>query len=80
MNIPYRALVPKKVDNLLTAGRCLSTDQVSNDFLAPIQFCIAQGQAAGTAAALALERNVKTRDVNPGDLQKRLMEQGVYLG
>ncbi|MFC1820385.1 FAD-dependent oxidoreductase, partial [Thermodesulfobacteriota bacterium] len=80
MNIPYRALVPKKVDNLLVAGRCLSTDQVANDFLAPIQFCIAMGQAAGTASALALEHNIKVRDVNSIDLQKRLKEQGVYLG
>lgn len=79
MNIPYRALVPKKVDNLLVAGRCLSTDQAANDLLAPIQFCIAMGQAAGTASALALEHGVKVRNVNPVDLQKRLKEQGVYL-
>ena len=80
MNIPYRALVPKKVDNLLVAGRCISTDQVANDLLAPIQFCIAMGQAAGTASALALEHNIKVRDVDSADLQKRLKEQGAYLG
>ena len=79
MHIPYRSLVPRKVDNLLAAGRCLSADLVANDLLAPIQFCVAMGQAAGTAAALSIKAGIVPRKVDHGMLQKNLMDQGVPL-
>jgi len=79
MRIPYRSLVPCKVENLLVAGRCLSSDLVANDLLSPIQFCIAMGQAAGTAAALSVKAGVAPRKVDYGRLQGRLMDQGVPL-
>ena len=77
--IPYRALVPRGMENLLTAGRCFSADQVANDILAPIQCCVALGQAAGTAAALALDNASSPSKVNPRILQERLVKQGVPL-
>ena len=79
MHVPYRSLVPRKVENLLVAGRCLSSDLVANDLLAPIQFCMAMGQAAGTAAALSIKAGVTPREVNHGTLQNYLMDQGVPL-
>ena len=79
MHVPYRSLVPRKVDNLLAAGRCLSSDLVANDLLAPIQFCIAMGQAAGTAAALSIKGGIVPRRVDYGILQNCLMDQGVPL-
>ncbi len=79
MHIPYRSLVPRKVDNLLAAGRCLSADLVANDILAPIQFCVAMGQAAGTAAALSVKAGIAPRKVDHVMLQKNLMDQGVPL-
>jgi hypothetical protein len=78
-HIPYRSLIPRQVDNLLAAGRCFSSDLVANDLLAPIQFCIAMGQAAGTAAALAIKHNVSARDLDYKLLQKCLIEQNVPL-
>jgi hypothetical protein len=78
-HIPYRSLIPRQIDNLLVAGRCFSSDPVANDLLAPIQFCIAMGQAAGTAATLAIKNKVPVRDLDYQLLQKCLVEQDVPL-
>jgi hypothetical protein len=78
-HVPYRSLLPLKVDNLLVAGRCFSSDLVACDLLAPIQFCMAMGQAAGTAAALAIKNNVAVRNLDCGILQTNLVKNGVPL-
>jgi hypothetical protein len=78
-HIPYRCLIPRQIDNLLVAGRCFSSDLVANDLLAPIQFCIAMGQAAGSAAALALKQGVSLRNLDYKVLQKCLAQQDVPL-
>jgi hypothetical protein len=78
-HVPYRALVPLKVKNMLTAGRCISTDVVANDVLAPIQYCFATGQAAGTAAAIAVKDKVNTARVDIKKLQTILSKQNVPL-
>ena len=78
-DIPYRCLVPKEVDNLLIAGRCISSEQQpyeSHRAMIPI---IAIGQAAGTAAALCAEGDVQPRDLDVRLLQQRLIEQGAEL-
>ena len=79
VNIPYRSLVPRKVENLLVAGRCLSSDQFANNVLSPIQCCVAMGQASGTAAALAVKEGVSPRYVDYGTLRNSLLDQGVPL-
>jgi hypothetical protein len=76
---PYRALVPKKVEALLVAGRSFSSDDAANDSINLIPHCIAMGQAAGTAAALAVRQGINLRQVDYRTLQERLMEQGVPL-
>jgi hypothetical protein len=73
------ALIPAKLENLLAAGRNLSSDAVSHTFMREIPQCWAMGQAAGTAAALAADAGVRVRDVNTGDLRKSLEKQGVFL-
>jgi len=78
-HIPYRSLIPRQIENLLAAGRCFSSDPVANDLLAPIQFCIAMGQAAGTAAALANKKRTEVRKLDYKVLQKYLVQQGVPL-
>jgi hypothetical protein len=78
-HIPYRSLIPLEVDNLLVAGRCYSSDLVANDLLAPIQFCIAMGQAAGTAAALAVNHKVAVKELDYRILQDNLVKNGVVL-
>ncbi len=78
-DIPYRCLVPKVIENLLIAGRCISSEQQpyeSHRAMAPI---MAIGEAAGTAAALCAEDEVKPRHLEINPLQQRLIEQGVEL-
>jgi len=79
VHVPYRSLVPVGIENLLTAGRCFSGDQVANDILAPIQVCVALGQAAGTAAALAVKNGVTPGKIDITNLQRSLASQGVPL-
>jgi hypothetical protein len=77
--IPYRALVPVKVDGLLVAGRSFSSDKIANDSLNLIPHCCAMGEAAGTAAALAIKQGVTPRKVDHKLLQKALLKQGAVL-
>ncbi len=79
MYFPYRALVPAKVEGLLVAGRSFSSDMAANNMVNLIPHCIAMGQAAGTAAALALKNGVSVRRVNYKELQNSLTKQGVPL-
>lgn len=78
-SIPYRSLVPEKVDNLLVAGRCFSSDTKANNDYNWIQHCIPMGQAAGTAAALAVKGGIQPRQVDHVALQERLLSQGAAL-
>jgi hypothetical protein len=78
-SIPYRSLVPRRIDNLLVAGRCFSADaRASNDYNW-IQHCVPMGQAVGTAAALAIKSGIQPRQVDYVLLQERLLSQGVVL-
>lgn len=78
-SIPYRSLVPEKIENLLVAGRCFSSDAKANNDYNWIQTCIPMGQAAGTAAALAIKHGVTPRKVDHVELQERLLSQGTPL-
>ena len=77
--IPYRSLVPRTTERLLVAGRCFSSDVAANDVLNLIPFCVQMGEAAGTAAAMALKEHVAPRRVDYKSLQKRLVAQGAWL-
>ena len=79
IHVPYRCLVPHKVDNLLAAGRCVSADEMAINILSPIQFCIGTGQAAGAAAAMAVKEGITPRNVNYRKLQECLVSQGVLI-
>lgn len=78
--IPYRSLIPKEADNLLVAGRCISSDhgaQASYRIM-PVVCCL--GEAAGVAAALAAEGNVGVRDIDVSRLQDILKKNGAFIG
>ena len=79
-DIPYRSLVPADADGLLVAGRCISADYLAANTLRLIVPCIASGQAAGVAAALAVKAGVQPREVDVAALQGALLAQGAYLG
>lgn len=77
--IPYRCLTPKTLDNVLVAGRSIST---SREMLASIRVmpcCFITGQAAGVAAAMCAEKKCTTREVDVKLLQERLLAMGAYL-
>jgi FAD dependent oxidoreductase len=77
--IPYRCLVPRKIDGLLVACRAFSSKASVNQWFNIIPHCVAYGQAAGTAAALAVRDGIQPRRVDCRELQAHLRQQGVKL-
>jgi hypothetical protein len=77
--IPYRCLVPAQIDGLLVACRAFSSTNSVNQYFNIIPPCIAYGQAAGTAAALAAKEGVQPRRVDYRELRTNLIKQGVNL-
>lgn len=78
--IPYGALVPTTVDNVLASGRCISMDMGMADLVRLIPNCFVTGHAAGVAAAVAVQDNCRPRDVDIAKVQKILRQQEAYLG
>ena len=78
--LPYRMLVPERIDNLLIAGRCASMTHEGQSAARVSGACFAMGEAAGTAAALALSGNTRPRDVGIEKLQDVLKGQGAFIG
>ena len=78
-DIPYRALVPQKLDGLLVAGRCISTSRYANYSTRYQAVCMGTGQAAGVAAALASSQGKSPRDVSVTELQASLNKLGASL-
>jgi len=78
--IPYGALVPAKIDNLLAAGRCVAADNLMLNYTRLIAPCMVTGHAAGAAAAVAVADKTIPRDVNVARVQALLKKQGAYLG
>ncbi|MGW4517448.1 FAD-dependent oxidoreductase [Streptomyces sp. NPDC004393] len=77
---PYRALLPRGVDQLLVAGRHYSATPEAQRMSREIPPCMAMGQAAGIAAATAVEQGVLVRDVDVAVIQRRMREQGADPG
>jgi len=78
-DIPYRALLPQNVGNLLVAGRCLSADHDAHASVRSMGQCMAMGQAAGTAAALVARGNTTPRQLDIITLQDRLRADGALF-
>ncbi|TVY10975.1 FAD-dependent oxidoreductase [Paenibacillus cremeus] len=78
-DIPYRCMVPDELDNLLVAGRSISATHVAMSSMRVQATCYALGQAAGIAAALALEERSKIRDISIGELHAELRKQDVVF-
>ena len=77
---PYRALLPTKVDQLLVAGRHYSATPDAQRISREIPPCMAQGQAAGIAAGIAVEKGITVREVDPVDIQRGMRDQGADPG
>ena len=77
--VPYGCLIPLGSKNLLAAGRCVSTTGKALGSVRLMACCMAMGQAAGTAAALAAKAGVPPVELDPGQLRARLMEDKAIL-
>lgn len=78
-HIPYRILLPEKIDGLLTAGRCVSADRSALASIRVGATCGVTGQAAGAAAAIASRKGIQPRNVDIRELQSELQAQHVML-
>lgn len=78
-DVPYRALIPEKVDGLLVGGRCISTTHVAAGAGKAMGNCMATGHAAGVAAALSARKGIMPRELKAGEVQARLRLDGVKL-
>ena len=78
-DIPFRSIVPKKIDNLLISGRCISATHEAMAGVRTMATCMAIGQAAGTAAAMAAGSGIDPRDLDINMLREKLESQGVLL-
>ncbi|MFP4056249.1 MAG: FAD-dependent oxidoreductase [Candidatus Brocadiia bacterium] len=77
--VPYRSLVPRGARNVLVAGRCLDADEGAFGAVRVMVNCNQMGQAAGAAAALALQDGADVADVEPARLRKTLEDQGAIV-
>jgi FAD dependent oxidoreductase len=78
--LPYRSLLPRGLEDVLVAGRCVSATHEALGAIRVMPPAFAMGEAAGTAAALAVAGNTTPRLAPVPELQRRLREQGAYLG
>jgi hypothetical protein len=79
-HLPYRMIVPLGQENLWVAGRCASMTHEAQSAARVTGACFVMGQAAGTAADLALQASCAAADVDAAKLQARLEAAGAYLG
>ena len=77
--IPYRSLLPKKVKNLLVAGRAIGGDRISHAAIRNMSCCAVTGQGAGIAAALSLKSKTDLHQIDIGQVQAELDRQGVRV-
>ena len=78
--IPYRSLIPKGVNKMLVAGRCISSDHSAQASYRIMPYVACIGEAAGTAMALAIRNKVGVREVDICTLQTKLKENGAFIG
>lgn len=79
-DIPLRCLLPRDVERVLVAGRCISGDHVAHSSYRVMPISMATGQAAGVCAALASTHDVRPRDIAVSEIQRELRKQGASLG
>lgn len=80
MRLPYRSLLPRGVEQLLVAGRCLSADPDGIGMLRLIPPCFATGHSAGVAAGLVVREGASPRRLDVERLQRELLRSGMDLG
>ncbi len=75
--IPFRSLIPKKIKNLMFAGRNISADSVAFASVRGMPQCMLMGQAVGTAANMVIQNGISVQEIDTDELVKKLQDQGV---
>ena len=78
-DLPYRCFTPKGIENLYTAGRCISGTHRAHASYRVMSICMAMGEAVGVAAAMCAESGCTPRNLNVKELQNRLTNKGIEL-
>ena len=78
-DIPLRAMLPDNIENVVVAGRCISVEAKAIGSTRNMTSCMAMGQGAGIAAALAAKKGVFLSDLSNEELRSALLKQNVYL-
>ena len=78
-HVPYGIILPRKIENLLVAGRAVGGDRKSHAATRQMVCCMVTGQGAGVAAAVSIKERVSCRNVNIPRVQARLKKQGVRI-
>ena len=78
-HVPYRAMLPKRVKNLIVTGRTIGGDKISHAAVRNMMCCAVAGQGAGTAAAIAVKTSRDFGDVDVGAVQTELRRQGARI-
>lgn len=78
-DIPYRCLVPQKIENLLVAGRSISSTHEAMSAIRVMAPCMAMGEAAGRAASIAIQKGIAPSAVSSTELREKLIKNGAYL-
>ena len=79
MTIPYRCMLPKGKEGLIVAGRCVSYEAPVANCIRCMPQCMAMGEAAGVAAAIAVKTGTTPRGVDVSLLQKTLKDSGAII-
>ncbi|MCI8554293.1 MAG: FAD-dependent oxidoreductase [Clostridiales bacterium] len=79
MEIPYRCLIPKGVDNLLVAGRCISSSFIAQSAIRIQLVCRSLGEAAGIACSMACDREVKLSDIRGEEVRGEMIARGAVF-
>lgn len=80
LDIPYRAMLPQELDNVVVAGRCVSATHYAHGATRNMAPCLVMGEAAGVATALAVRHGTDPALLEPSMLQRELAAGGVFLG
>lgn len=78
-DLPYRCFTPRGIENLYTAGRCISGTHRAHASYRVMSICMAMGEAVGIAAAMCCEEGCTPRQLNVKALQERMAKQGIEL-
>lgn len=78
-DIPYRSLIPQKIENLIVAGRCISTTHEAMSAIRVMAPCMAMGEAAGRAAKMAVRQGIAPSKIDVQQLRAELVAKGAYL-